>query len=85
MNDLASTTENRGRLEEAKGLQKQVLELRKEILGDHHPDTISAMDNLASTIKKCGRFEEAEGLQEEAMRLRKVTLGDLHAISGRNP
>jgi Tetratricopeptide repeat len=35
-----------GQSDEAEGLEIQVLELRKEVLGEKHPDTIRAMADL---------------------------------------
>ncbi|KAK0478081.1 hypothetical protein EDD18DRAFT_1322645 [Armillaria luteobubalina] len=49
MADLASTYGWQGQLEKAERLQEETLKLRKELLGEHHPDTLKSMGNLAST------------------------------------
>ncbi len=67
-----------GQSNEAEGLQVQVLELRKAVLGEEHPDTITAMANLASTRWQQGRSDEAEGLEVQVLELRKAVLGEEH-------
>jgi len=41
-----------GQLDEAAKMKKEVLEKRRRILGEEHPDTISAMNNLANTARR---------------------------------
>jgi hypothetical protein len=40
-----------------------VLEIRKRVLGDEHPDTLTAIANLALTYGDQGRLKEAEELE----------------------
>jgi hypothetical protein len=40
----------------------QVLDLQKNVLGEEHPDTITAMANLAGTFRRKGRYDESEVL-----------------------
>jgi tetratricopeptide (TPR) repeat protein len=54
---------------------KEVLTLRKEILGAIHPDTIMV---LANTYNNLGRPKEAQELHEEMLKLRKEIQGDRH-------
>jgi hypothetical protein len=67
-----------GQSDEAERLEIQVLELRKDVLGEKHPDTIRAMGNLASTWHQQGRSDEAEGLKIQVLELRKDVLGEKH-------
>ncbi|KAJ7791785.1 hypothetical protein B0H13DRAFT_1747125 [Mycena leptocephala] len=67
-----------GRSEEAKELNLAVLEQRKHVLGDNHPDTLDAMGNLASTYWHLGKFQQAEELQVVVLEKRKPVLGDHH-------
>ena len=46
---LAPTYWNQGRWKEAEELNAQVMEMRKRILDQEHPDTLTSMGNLAST------------------------------------
>ncbi|KAJ7854230.1 hypothetical protein B0H13DRAFT_1642486 [Mycena leptocephala] len=67
-----------GRSEEAKELDLAVLEKRKQVLGDAHPDTLRAMGNLASTYQNLGKFNKAEELEVLVLQKRKQVLGDDH-------
>ncbi|CZR68366.1 uncharacterized protein PAC_18265 [Phialocephala subalpina] len=67
-----------GRSDEAEKLEVEVLDLRKEVLGPKHPDTITAIANLASTWRKQGRSGEAEKLEIEVLDLQKEVLGPKH-------
>ncbi len=67
-----------GRLDEAEQLVSQVLELRKNVLGEKHPDTIIAIANLASTWHQQGRLDEAEQLKSQVLELQKNVLGEKH-------
>ena len=50
------------------------MEAIKVVLGDWHPDTLTAMSHLASTYWSQGRWN----LQEKALEVSKVVLGDRH-------
>ncbi|KAF1965815.1 HET-domain-containing protein [Bimuria novae-zelandiae CBS 107.79] len=67
-----------GRYEEAEELFVQVMETRKRVLGEEHPDTLTSMANLASTYRNQGRWKEAEGLFVQVMETRKRVLGEEH-------
>ncbi|KAK6605152.1 TPR domain-containing protein [Botrytis cinerea] len=67
-----------GHSEKAEQLDIEVLALRKEVLGEKHPDTIFAMENLASTWWQQGHSEKAEQLEIEVLALRKEVLGEKH-------
>ena len=47
MNNLADTLRAQGDLNGARELQEKVLEIRRRILGEEHPDTLTSMNNLA--------------------------------------
>ena len=67
-----------GRFEEAEELEVQVLDLRKRVLGEKHPDTITTMASLASTWQQQGRSNEAERLKIQVLDLQKRVLGEKH-------
>ncbi|KAI1554711.1 kinesin light chain, partial [Pyrenophora tritici-repentis] len=50
MANLASTYRNQGRWKEAEQLEVQVMQARKRVLGDEHPDKMTSMHNLAFTL-----------------------------------
>ena len=43
----------------------QVLDLRNEILGERHPDTLTSMNDLAKSLRDLGRHKEAADMQEK--------------------
>jgi tetratricopeptide (TPR) repeat protein len=65
-------------LDEAARIKKQVLEKRRQILGEKHPDTITAMSNLASTLRDQGQLDEAAKVFEEVLEKRRRILGEEH-------
>ncbi|EEA27372.1 kinesin light chain, putative [Talaromyces marneffei ATCC 18224] len=67
-----------GRYNEAEKLFVQVMEIRKTVLGDEHPDTLTSILNLASTYWNQGQWNEAEKLFMQVMEIRKTVLGDEH-------
>ena len=46
----------RNRHSEAEPLHRQVLELRQQVLGPEHPDTITSINNLALCVYAMGRW-----------------------------
>jgi tetratricopeptide (TPR) repeat protein len=67
-----------GRYKEAEELHVQVMQTRKRVLGDDHPDTLISMVNLALTYSNQGRWKEAEELEVQVMQTEKRLLGDEH-------
>jgi tetratricopeptide (TPR) repeat protein len=74
----ATALDRDGRYEEAEELGEQVMQMRKRLLGDEHPDTLTSMANLASTFRNRGRWKEAEELEVEVMQAMKRVLGNEH-------
>ncbi|KAK1992665.1 hypothetical protein LX36DRAFT_559999, partial [Colletotrichum falcatum] len=61
--NLASTYSELGRLDEAVEMEKDVLNTRRQSLGNDHPDTITTMYNLAITLTRQGHHEDSLSLQ----------------------
>lgn len=53
-------------------------EIKKRVLGEAHPDTLTSMANLALTYEHEGRLKEAESLSIQVMNIRKRVLGEEH-------
>ena len=66
----------------AEALHRQVLELRKGLLGEGHPDVASSLDNLGAVIYHQDRLDEALVLYEQALALRLAALGADHEDVG---
>jgi len=67
-----------GHLKEMEALEVMVMEKRKRVLGDNHPDTLISMVNLAGTYEQQGRWGEAEALELVVVEKRKLVQGDDH-------
>ncbi|KAL7903651.1 kinesin light chain [Trichoderma velutinum] len=78
MADLAITYHAQGRYGEAEGIKKQALDLRREVFGEKHPDTIWSMADLAATYYAQGGYNAAEGIYKQALDLRREVLGEKH-------
>ncbi|KAF1952875.1 hypothetical protein CC80DRAFT_495015 [Byssothecium circinans] len=78
MANLASTFWRQRRWNEAEDMLVRVMETRKRILGNEHPDTLTAMGNLAFMFKSQSRNKEAILLIEACFQLRKRVLGHHH-------
>lgn len=69
----------RVRLHEAERLVRNVLELRKKVLGEEHAYTLWSVNDLSKVCCELRRFEEARIMLEEIKPIVKRTLGDKHA------
>lgn len=57
-------------------MQKEVLEKRRRISGEEHPDTILAMNILAAMLEDQGHLVETMKMKEEVLEQRKRILGE---------
>lgn len=57
---------------------ERAVELRREALGEYHPDTLDAMNCLAVCYGLAGRMTKAIELQEETLKRMKITHGPSH-------
>ncbi|KAJ3469775.1 hypothetical protein MRS44_003840 [Fusarium solani] len=69
---------DRGRWREKEPVDSRAWDLRRDMLGEKHPDTIRSMANLAATYHEQGRYDEAERLKDKALDLRRDMLGEKH-------
>jgi len=67
-----------GRLKEMEALEVMVMEKKKRVLGDHHPDTLKSMEYLAGTYLYQGRWSDAEALYLVVFQKTKLVLGEDH-------
>ena len=75
MANLACTYRDQGKWKEAEALETVVMEKRKHLLGEEHPDTLTSMANLACTYRDQGKWKEAEALETVVMEKTKHLLG----------
>ena len=69
---LALVLRERGKLDEAEPLSRQVLEAQRRVLGPEHPDTLMAMNNLAIFLLDRSNPVEAEPILRELLRVRRT-------------
>jgi len=67
-----------GQYQKAEPLYKQVLNIRKGVQGDHHPDYGTSVNNLAALYYSMGQYQKAEPLYQEALQVTKARLGQDH-------
>ncbi|KAF5529093.1 hypothetical protein FMEXI_14357 [Fusarium mexicanum] len=68
----------RGRWREKEPVDSRAWGLRRKVLGEKHPDTISSMADLATTYHEQGRYSKAELMRLKALELRQEVLGKNH-------
>jgi tetratricopeptide (TPR) repeat protein len=78
---LALILEENGWTSDALLLTEEVLQLRKRMLGESHPDTLTSIHSLAICYNLAGRRSEALQLAEQVLHLRKMVLGESHPDS----
>ncbi|KAF4634885.1 hypothetical protein G7Y89_g3214 [Cudoniella acicularis] len=69
---------DQGRWREKEPVDLKALKMRREALGERHPDTITSLADLATTYYQQGRLAEAERIGIEVLKLQKEALGERH-------
>ena len=64
--------------ESAVAMYEKSLSLRRKVLGNDHPDTLSAANDLGVVYEESGRLKEAEPYVREALEGRRRVLGNDH-------
>jgi tetratricopeptide (TPR) repeat protein len=67
-----------GQWKEAERFLIQATGVRKELLGEEYPGTLTSMGNLALTYSNQGRWKEAEELEVQVMEAWRRVLGEEH-------
>ncbi len=78
LNSLANFYYNTVNYASAEPLYKEILDIRKEVLGEKHLDCAASMNNLANVKKATEKFADAESLYLSALTIRKNALGEKH-------
>jgi tetratricopeptide (TPR) repeat protein len=78
LHSVAGFFNYRGQWNDAERFLLEAVELREEVLGSEHPDTLTSMANLALTYREQGRWEEAEKLGVQVIETRNQILGPDH-------
>ena len=67
-----------GKSGEALKSARRALAIRKEVLGERHPNYATSLNNLASLLEAQGDYAGARPLYEQALAIRKEVLGERH-------
>jgi CHAT domain-containing protein/Tfp pilus assembly protein PilF len=78
LNQQALGLLDQGRYGEAEPLLLESLSIRREQLGDNHPDVATSLNNLSAVYWFQGRYGEAEPLLLEALAIKREQVGDNH-------
>jgi tetratricopeptide (TPR) repeat protein len=57
---------------------QRAVDIRRDLLGEEHPDTLTSAAALAVLLTHQGRYELAESVSERTLELRRRVLGDEH-------
>jgi hypothetical protein len=69
--NLAQARSGDGRHAEAERLNREVLRVRKQVLGYGHPETMASAGNLELSLSNQGKHAEAERINREVLRARR--------------
>ena len=76
---LADSLCEQGKYAKAEQMQREVLEVKKRVLGPEHARTLTTAGNLALFLSYQGKHAEAEQMQREVLEVQKQVLGAEHA------
>ena len=78
LSNLADLCMKTGRQEEAMQYGNEAMQLRRQLLGELHPDFAESLCNLATYHYECGQYADAIPLQRQALHLQRQLLGEEH-------
>ena len=67
-----------GQYTEAERIGREVLDVRRWVLGEEHPDTLMAASYLALSLSGQGRYADAERIEREVHDVSRRVLGEEH-------
>ena len=76
MNNLAYEQRMLGKDTDSEAMYRRCLEKRAQILGEHHADYLSTLQNFAVLLSTMSQFEEAEPLFRQVVEGRRTLYGD---------
>ena len=59
-------------------IEREVLGVRRRVLGEEHPETLMSAGNLASSLSSQGKHADAERIEREVLSARRRVLGEEH-------
>jgi len=59
-------------------LQQRALTLRRQVLGENHPETLNSVNNMGEVLHYLGKLDEVMPYYQEALNKRRKVLGEEH-------
>jgi CHAT domain-containing protein/Tfp pilus assembly protein PilF len=78
LNQEVENLGGQGKYDQALPLAVKALEIRKQVLGEEHPDYTTSLNNLGWIYRDQGDYAQAEPLLRAALEIRKQVLGENH-------
>jgi tetratricopeptide (TPR) repeat protein len=78
MGRQAAALEGKGRYRDAQPIRRDILAIRRKVLGDEHPETATSYNNVASNLDDQGNYAEAEAGYRKALAIYRKALGEEH-------
>jgi hypothetical protein len=78
----ANIYRSRGQYADARRLYEQALAIRRQALGEQHPDTAAGYHNLANDLDAQGKYGDGQPLYENALAIWREALGEAHPDIG---
>jgi len=78
MDTMGDVYNDLGLYDQAEGLLRESLDIRKRLLGNENPDMATSLDHLAKVLYRKNDFDAAEIHYREALAMRRKLLGNEH-------
>ena len=75
---MAIVLHKEGKWKKAEEMYRQVLDVRRRVLGEDHPITLGSKNNLAAILHSQGKWQEAEEMHRQVLDVRRRVLGEEH-------
>jgi tetratricopeptide (TPR) repeat protein len=78
MNNLGALLLREGKYAKAEELLKRVVEIKRRVMGEEHPSTLTSIGALSTVYRNLGRYAEAESLLTNLVEVRRRVSGPRH-------
>src|SRR5439155_4406934 len=75
---IGNTYRDLGLYPDAQRQTERALDLRRRVLGEEHPDTLSSMNSIALLYMYQGKYAQAEPVFVKVVQLQRRVLGEEH-------
>jgi tetratricopeptide (TPR) repeat protein len=76
--EIASVLDDQGHSSEAETILRDVVNVREQVIGPEHPDTLRSRNNLANALWGEGKYAEVEAEYRAVLKLEEKVLGPEH-------